>query len=698
MNDFTATATSPLPQKTAWASVGLSVCLGAGVLLTGWGLWSLDWPGCIPFTKSGLRNVVLLLASGLAAVFFVASWSKCRPIAAGLMVFALIALTCNAFWPLVVALWIGVSCSLLGSALTHRFRGSVGTGTCVDLLVGAACLGTIVAIAAPFPVNTPLFYVSLLGSPFILLRRTGQRLLSDHRHLWHRSVTEDAGLFWLESAVAAFGVFHATVGLMPDMGWDSLAMHLFVPGHMAHRAMWGFDAETYAWAVMPMLADWLFSVSYILAGEQAARLANIMFLFVLCRLVYDLAIFAGATRSTAYWGVLLLLSTPLTFTETSNVMAECVWASYFVAATACLLRFGEEPLKNRPQLVLGGFLSGAALAAKAWSFVTLPALALSVVAFYPGLLRRLCTVFTALGLLCFLTVGSIPYATAWLVTGNPVFPFFNGIFKSPLFQASNFNDSRWSAGISWSTMYDVTFHSARFIEGTNGVAGFQWLLALVPSAFVLATTRNRRGATVLCAGITSVAAVFSITSYMRYVFPSQSLLLAAISAALPAFPSRLRWLTCGLLGLSIVLNILLLNTGPNNYSEFPLQTIYSRDACDAYLASRLPLRKAVAIVDQLNIRGTPVALFGRPFVAGLRSDVLHDCWYSSSFHDAVRKAADDAALLSVLRTHGVEYVVVEDQTSPQSIRKRLKAITIPIISLRDVHVLRLPHASETSSP
>lgn len=694
MNITTANHPAPLTPKIAYVSVGVAALLGGGVLLTGLGLWTLEWPACIPFTRGGLRNLAFLLGGSLAGVLLVASWFKCRPITAGFIVFALISLACNAAWPLFVALWIGASCFLFGKVLTDRLEDRAKHVTCAYLLVGAACLGTLVGILAHFPVNTPLLYASLLGAPFVLWPTDGRRFFRDLRRIWYRRTSEEAGFFWLEAALAVLGILHATVGLMPDMGWDSLAMHLFIPGHMARRAEWGFHAGTYAWAVMPMLADWLFSVGYILAGEQAARLVNVLFLFVLGHLIYELSIFSGASRSTACVGILLLLSTPLTFTESSNVMADCVWACYFVAATTSLIRFAEAPMGTGAQLVLTGLFSGAALAAKAWSFVTLPALALTVLAFYPTILSRLCTAVTARGLFYFLAIGSVPYATAWLLTGNPVFPFFNGIFKSPLFDASNFTDSRWISGIGWSTIYDVNFHSALFIEGMNGVAGFQWLLALVPSAFVLATTANRRGAAVLCVGTASTAAVFSISSYLRYVFPSQSLLLAAIGAALPAFPGSLQRLACALLGASIGLNLVFLNTGPNNYSEFPIQTVCSNGTRDAYITSRLPLRKAFAIVDGLNISAAPVALFGRPFVEpGVRFDVLHDSWYSPSFHKAVRGASDAPALLALLRKHRIEYVVLEGRTAPQAIRDLLQAITTPVISLQDVHVLRLPPTS-----
>ena len=66
----------------------------------------------------------------------------------------------------------------------------------------------------------------------------------------------------------------------------------------------------------------------------------------------------------------------------------------------------------------------------------------------------------------------LPYAYAWRITGNPVFPYFNGIFKSPLFPVTNFESSLYPGGISVRDFFDLTFASGHYLEGGDGALGF----------------------------------------------------------------------------------------------------------------------------------------------------------------------------------------------------------------------------------
>ena len=157
---------------------------------------------------------------------------------------------------------------------------------------------------------------------------------------------------------------------MPEVGHDALAMHLFVPAHLSLRHEWSFDVTKYVWAVMPMMGDWLFSIAYMLGGETAARLINVSFIFILCRLVRDLVLWAGGNAVGARWSVLLFLATPLTFTESSSLYIESVWASFVVAGSLSIFKLLPSAEDNKKiQLPIAGLLLGGALAAKA---VTLP--------------------------------------------------------------------------------------------------------------------------------------------------------------------------------------------------------------------------------------------------------------------------------------------------------------------------------------
>ena len=87
--------------------------------------------------------------------------------------------------------------------------------------------------------------------------------------------------------------------------------------------------------------------------------------------------------------------------------------------------------------------------------------------------------------LCLLPVAASSYAYAWLVTGNPLFPFYNAVFRSPYYPLENFRDLKWMAGVSWRSLWDITFKTnayGQFFPGAAGLAVLATLPALIVDA------------------------------------------------------------------------------------------------------------------------------------------------------------------------------------------------------------------------
>jgi len=150
---------------------------------------------------------------------------------------------------------------------------------------------------------------------------------------------------------------------MPELGHDALAIHLFIPSHVASRHSWDFNVQLYIWAVMPTLGDWIYCIAYSLGGETAARLLNVGFLLVLCRLIRELILWAGGTAAGVRWAILFALTTPLTFIASSSLFIELIWSAFVVAGTLEACRIATEP--NGRHLLLAGLLLGFAASAKA---------------------------------------------------------------------------------------------------------------------------------------------------------------------------------------------------------------------------------------------------------------------------------------------------------------------------------------------
>jgi hypothetical protein len=636
----------------------------AGLLLTIWGLKHLQWPQDLPWSdKDTLVRYVSFLIICAALVFVGAWWSKRSALLVGAVVAGGFALLGGALWPLIVTLWFAIASVLMGKFILAVLRiRTEEDNWLTNFLVGAGIYGSAVGLIAHFPVSYPGVYGFALALPVIL----GWRVIIEESRKFlaqfNKNNNIEFGVNKFDVAIAVVALMYFVVALMPELGYDSLAMHLFIPSQLALRHQWGFDASTYVWAVMPMLGDWIFSIGYMLAGETAARLINVGFIFILGWLVRDLVLWAGGSVVGVRWAVLIFISTPLTFTEGSSLFIESVWASFVVAGTLAILSSCSTSGKPKFELPVAGFLLGCALAAKAVTFTILPVLLLLLVWRYRSWFKTAGLPLLALGLCLFLVMGSIPYVTAWCLTGNPVFPFFNHIFKS-VYYSTGVTDfaTVFGKGITWDFLYRATFQSGKYLEATNGVAGFQWLLLFFPALLAIFANRHRQGAALLFVGVMSIVVAFHSTSYLRYVFPTWAILAAAIGVAFDkVFTKQLVIKNfVYLVGVSaIALNLLFISSGAF-YRDFALKPIVDESNRAFYLSGRLPIRNAVELINRVNTGRAPVAVFGNPLTAGLSGDALYPNWYNVKFQQEISSIQTDQDFANILLKRGVNFIILD---------------------------------------
>ena len=691
-----------------------TMALIAGAILTGWGLAHLSWKGALPWGLGGLVRYSFFLLICAWLLTRGALWSKRSPLFIGIIVAVGIAFLTGALWPLLVTLWFAIASALLGKHILETLRVRLVTNSWLtSLLVGAGVIGTVVGLLAHFPVNYPALFVFLLALPVLLNRRALIEQASRFTNWVTQTCLVEQGTLRLDATIAAVSLIYFVVALMPEIGFDALAMHLFIPAHLAQRHQWGFDASTYVWAVMPMLGDWIFSIGYMLAGETAARLINIGFIFILCWLIRDIVLWACGSVIGARWAVIIFLSTPLTFTEGSSLFIESVWASFVLSGTLAILRTSTTPSASRHEVSASGLLLGLALASKAVTFSILPALILLYMWQYRSRFKEIHSPSLILGTSLFLVTGLIPYVTAWWLTGNPVFPFFNGIFQSPYYPAVNFDSSStFGKGLSWDILYHATFESGKYLEARSGASGFQWLLLLLPAPFMLLATKQRKGLILFLLGLAVITLVFQSVSYFRYVFPAWALFAATIGVALSSALSDQSgiwkyWRAAAV--SSVALNLLFLNAGAN-YSDFALMSIPSETTKNTFLQDRQPIRNAIELVNRLNTGQKPVAIFSYPLGAGLVGDALYPNWYNSTFQREIASIQNEQELRNILLQRGVDFIILDSNWNGRGCcangaetRALIEISSVGIWELRSISVRRvkadyhLPSTAASSS-
>ncbi|MBK8870046.1 MAG: hypothetical protein IPN19_03100 [Elusimicrobia bacterium] len=557
-------------------------------------------------------------------------------------------------------------------------------------LLGAGLWGTLVGVLASLPIHTPGLHATALVVPIIVR----------HRQIWTqvkgwKQELSSAPQFnrdgLLTGLVFSVALIHFLLAFSPELGADALVSHLFVPGFVAAHHLWSFDVRTYVFAVQPMLGDWIFTINYLLAGEYAARIVNVFFLYCLALLVQDLAIWAGGNSRGGKWASLLLLSTPLSLLESSSLFIECEWACFLLAAVLVLARGLTDLEGFEKKVMLAGVWLGFGMGTKLISITMIPFLGCLVlwVAYRTGLKRISWPIISSLGL--FAIVGGIPYLRAWVETGNPTFPFFNDIFKSPLFLIHNFKNARFVHGLGFDLLGKIVFQTNIFLECRPGVAGFQWSLILIPAVISSVMVKSWRTLILFLVAIGTLLITFHFQTYLRYVFPSVAILISVIASGLFCFQyterhPRLLRLT-GLLG-AVGVNLFFFPKG-SFYGKFPFRAAFSSKAREELLVHARPMRLAVEVVNGVNTAKEPVAVFGPPYVAGIQSDFLHPSWYNYDFKGAMASVTNSESLGQILIDRRVDFVLLQNDWGSIEQRRWVKELSNVVAEFGTVSVLEL---------
>jgi hypothetical protein len=298
-----------------------------------------------------------------------------------------------------------------------------------------------------------------------------------------------------------------------------------------------------------------------------------------------------------------------------------------------------------------------------------------------------------IGLSLFVIIDSDPYFTAWLISGNPVFPFFNGVFQSIYYEASNFNNAPYNTGITWDFLYKIIFDSKSYLEATNGATGFQWLLLLPTSILLLIIKWNKKAMLLLLTSILCISAAFYSQSYLRYSFPIFILVGASISVSVNSIiklhPVTYKVLV-GLGVITIGLNILFFSSATWTYRSLPLSVLVDKESKRDYLTIRSPVRIAVEEINHINIKQLPVAfLTNETYAAGLNSDALYPTWHNNLFRREIYKITSSEHAIGVLSKYNLDYIILDSNWSDVKHRTAIEMASIEVMKFGYISVRKL---------
>lgn len=385
------------------------------------------------------------------------------------------------------------------------------------LPVGLVLIGGTIGWLVPLPVHRWFLYWPLfLG--ICAWRYPSVRQFADAGRIGWRDAVLAAP--W-SAAVAVLVLGLASTGAwLPTMQADDLAYHLGLPTQLQRQGFYALDPSTQYWALAPWLGDVVQGIVQVLAGREARGAINAVWIAATAAGLWRVAAQLGADAALRWQSVAMFASLPLLAALAAGMQTELP-ASALLVALALVV---SQPRGDRtwPCAVLVAGLVGlkfgqafAALLMLVW-----------MVARDRG---RVSWKRVPIAMLIVVVLAGSSYFQAWRISGNPMLPLFNNVFRSTVLAPVQLGDLRWHAGFAASLPWSITFDTERYLEAWDG--GFGFSLVALSGAWLLAFLRPRTRGLAFAASAVLLLPMVPM-QYARYAFPGLVLLLPAMLVAL----------------------------------------------------------------------------------------------------------------------------------------------------------------------
>ncbi|MDE3114823.1 MAG: hypothetical protein KGL26_04400 [Pseudomonadota bacterium] len=379
---------------------------------------------------------------------------------------------------------------------------------------------------------------------------------------------------WLFLGLVVVGWAVFVVALGKDMSWDFRNYHWYIPYAFLHGRM-GFDIAV---AHHATYYNPLIDIPFYLAAQHlpswlalgllgAAQGANVIPLYLIARSLLRIEqkkLVAGIAALLGITGGLGISLAGMTLYD--NVM------SLFALGGLALLIDRREilasgPLKQALAIsAIAGFIVGSAVGLKLPEAPYALGFAAALATVPGDARRRMMRLFAggAGGVL-----GVAVFAGYWFlhmahVTGNPLFPYFNEFFHSPLALTTSYRDTRFLPPDIWHVLFDpiyfaIDWRAADDIPNQDMRVALAYLGIISAAVFWLFRRRAREplaaadGSLILVAfWAVSYAGWLAVFGIYRYILTLEMLSPIAVVAALGSWPlsRRARLALLGVLALA----------------------------------------------------------------------------------------------------------------------------------------------------
>lgn len=566
----------------------------------------------------------------------------------------------------VVILWLSgtTATGILVLKLCFKNNDFVSTSSSEAFIVGVAVWVCFSGLLIHFPVNYPWLYVSLCALPVLTLlfatRHTFRIFIGSQFRIYDRI---DTIPFWQWSIGVAIIGWVMRWTNFPSLAYDDHAVRLRLFSELQNFRQAQFDVEAQIWSVAPFASDLIHATISNMVGSDSRGAVNLALSILLLTALARLLRMVKITSSAKWALIVLMASTPMLGNLLLSTQSE------LLQAVIALIGF-RLALEARDG-IFGPHVLGVMACAAMCAAIKLPAAVLGVTLLTCLALRLWDTRSETLGigpqmrwpafvfllLLAFVALHS--YVLAYIVTGNPVFPLYNGIFKSPYFRPENFSDLTWVHGFTLWNYIRAFFETSAFFESGNYVAGWQYLFILPIGLCTIWTTHDSkllRFALIPLLGFGLV--MFAATQYWRYLFPIMPIAIFVMS---PLFAFRHRYLQ--MMGWSAVAMCIFLNLAfYKNVSwmmRSPAGAAYTQSGKERYIEIYAPVAALTERINQIATGSRVLYPSEAPYGAKLFGFPLYVNWYSPITNSQFRMLSGRQTVSDFLQKWDVDFVIMK---------------------------------------
>ncbi len=404
-------------------------------------------------------------------------------------------------------------------------------------------------------------------------------------------------------ASALFSIMILSIGInfvgaiAPEIQYDALNYHLTVPRiYIEHHG--AVQLPHILQSYFAKSIEMLYGLGLILSGQITAKLFSLCF-----GILVAVAVFSFGKRSFSVeigvFAAAFFYVSPLAAWLSTTTYIDLATTFYIFSAVYGLTLWWKTG--KRGFLFICGLMSGLALSAKLNAALALVPMSLSILAISCHLSRRNFTqnIANFISFTLPILIITLPwYMVTYFHTSNPVFPFYNAIFKSPLLPPVNtflnLKDFGMGSGVKDFLLlpWNLTYHTKAFIEGSpDGFVGFHLLIAMVSILFF--TSKPPRILPFFIFIFLSFMGIwFCIGQYLRYFLPIVPIYSLLASYVLAFFkdhsPKPIAILYRALIIIGLMFTIpLQLVTFWNIPERIPYKVAFGLESTDEYLSRTL---------------------------------------------------------------------------------------------------------------